>query len=1036
MKKFLSLVLALVMTMSLVTISAGAKDFTDDDKITYEEAVNVISEIGVVDGYADGKFNPTNTLTRQAAAKIICNLILGPTTAAELHADTAPYKDVPATSEFAGYIAYCAKEGIISGYADGTFKPGNTLTGYAFMKMLLGALGYDASIEGYTGGNWSINVAKQAIAIGLNKSLVGEFNGIKAVNREEACLYAFNTLQADMVEYDTTISTTINGQTVTIGNSLAKAQKWNNSATKIDHIKDDEYIQFAEQYFPKLEKKDDTDDFMRPAYTWVYNKDEIGTYVDKDKLVESYTSKVTGKDIYDLLKAAVIRDNSLECWIDGVENDAITKTQLVRSYDKGLTGTGDGVLTEVYLDTDDGVLTIVSINTYLAQATADYSESKEYAPLNVFYKDDKGQTWNVDVVDVPEVADVEDEAYYLVNISKKDSAKGDVVAIQPAEILEDSTVSKFSAGSDGDGSGKVTKLTTGGTQYKRAEKAYYKADVLDEYDKTLLTDATYTVYLDQYGYFIGVEEFEGTQRYVFVTGYDRSSSNLSIKKADAAAIFLDGTMDTITVNVTDTNDNIGDVTTAKTNNYQYFSKWVSGGDYHLNRWYTYTVDEAGVYTLKPATRMNAEKFTGTDVVIDTANVSVLDNVKNVATSKIDEARSYGEDASVYITVDLDDVDYSIDKADQAITEVTGVYTGVQSVDLEIDTTAEGLAQEAQVYSVFDSDGYIIGAIVIGEGKGSVANYAYILSKAKSEEKIGDTYYWEFEAIVNGEVQTLTAKSKYSNTITKLAKNTVQELRFDGDYVVSIKNLDTTKTTGDFYTDYTQSNADDYDVYWMTNKVDAVVTAATDLEKCTADELTLSGRTLYVTGTRKDVGLALAADAKAVTIQDENADTDVKTEFTSVSGALGHLADADEEAEGLQFSGKVIAILNSKGAAEWVVFINDNGLYTGSKKDDDVISDSSVKAVAMNDGTAAATDKGEITVTLKNAISGKKTVKVAIQMWNGATAEWKTITTVSVEIDGTTTATDNGSIAKPAVIGNCGIYKAVVGNVESDAVNFG
>ena len=33
MKKFLSLVLALVMTMSLVTISAGAKDFTDDASV-------------------------------------------------------------------------------------------------------------------------------------------------------------------------------------------------------------------------------------------------------------------------------------------------------------------------------------------------------------------------------------------------------------------------------------------------------------------------------------------------------------------------------------------------------------------------------------------------------------------------------------------------------------------------------------------------------------------------------------------------------------------------------------------------------------------------------------------------------------------------------------------------------------------------------------------------------------------------------------------------------------------------------------------
>ena len=141
MKKFLSLVLALVMTMSLVTISAGAKDFTDDDKVTYEEAVNVISEIGVVDGYTDGSFNPQGSLTRGAAAKIICNMILGPTTASELHADTAPYKDVPTTNTFAGYIAYCAKEGIISGYADGTFRPAGTLTGYAFMKMLLGALG-------------------------------------------------------------------------------------------------------------------------------------------------------------------------------------------------------------------------------------------------------------------------------------------------------------------------------------------------------------------------------------------------------------------------------------------------------------------------------------------------------------------------------------------------------------------------------------------------------------------------------------------------------------------------------------------------------------------------------------------------------------------------------------------------------------------------------------------------------------------------------------------------------------------------------
>ena len=280
MKKFLSLVLALVMTMSLVTVSAGAKDFTDASKINYKEAVDVMSAAKVIDGYAEGDFRPTNTLTRGAAAKIICNLILGPTTASALVADAAPYKDVPTTNTFAGYIAYCAKEGIISGYADGTFKPANTLTGYAFMKMLLGALGYDATTEGYTGSNWSIQVAKRALNIGLDDDLTGSFNGVKAVNREEACLYAFNTLKATMVEYENNNSVTVNG--ITFTNKSTAKDMVNNA--KVETIKDDNKMQFAEKYFDKLsistKAADKIDDFGRPATTWIYDKDTVGTYAD------------------------------------------------------------------------------------------------------------------------------------------------------------------------------------------------------------------------------------------------------------------------------------------------------------------------------------------------------------------------------------------------------------------------------------------------------------------------------------------------------------------------------------------------------------------------------------------------------------------------------------------------------------------------------------------------------------------------------------------------------------------------------------
>ena len=256
---------------------------------------------------------------------------------------------------------------------------------------------------------------------------------------------------------------------------------------------------------------------------------------------------------------------------------------------------------------------------------------------------------------------------------------------------------------------------------------------------------SYNIYLDQYGYIIGVDVYEGDLKYVFITGFDRNTSNLSVSTADAGAIFLDGTMDEIKVNVKATNDNIDAADDP------YYKEWSSdynnedlGGYPTLNRWYKYSVNESGVYTLKPAD-MTVTKYAENgvdedgddvydsydDVTINTANLSVKDNVVDKKT------RAYGEDASVYITVDTDLVDttYGVKRA---ITDVNGVYTGVQSVNLEVDTTASTINTgiEAQVYTVYDKDNYIIGAVVIGDVSGS-GDYAYILSNAKSEEKIGD-----------------------------------------------------------------------------------------------------------------------------------------------------------------------------------------------------------------------------------------------------------------------------------------------------------
>jgi hypothetical protein len=96
MKKFLSVVLALAMTVSLFTVCAGAteyKDLSDKSDIQYSEAVAVLNKIGVITGYTDGSFKPAASLTRGAAAKIIVSLMIGPDAASNLTVSTAPYKD-------------------------------------------------------------------------------------------------------------------------------------------------------------------------------------------------------------------------------------------------------------------------------------------------------------------------------------------------------------------------------------------------------------------------------------------------------------------------------------------------------------------------------------------------------------------------------------------------------------------------------------------------------------------------------------------------------------------------------------------------------------------------------------------------------------------------------------------------------------------------------------------------------------------------------------------------------------------------------
>ena len=325
MKKTLSMVLALVMTVSLFTFapaSAGAA-FTDSNSITYKEAVDVIYALGIMGGYSDGSFRPNGLLTRGAAAKIICCMRLTPAVANTMSQNaSSKFTDVPAGHTFAGYIAWCVQQGIVSGYSDNTFHPGDPLTCQAFLKMLLGALGYDQTIEHYTGSGWANNVTNQALMIGLNNGLNSTLNGAGQVNRQDACLFAFNALKSDLVEYT--------------GNRNNRSSQTTTATRGTNIVKEESSpytLQFAEQYFSDLKLNANTEDaFGCPAAKWTLKNTDVGTYLASVEKVY-YNEDVTAGKVYSDLSLTV--DTDLKFYVNG-EDIAAAGAKISRNDTKKL----------------------------------------------------------------------------------------------------------------------------------------------------------------------------------------------------------------------------------------------------------------------------------------------------------------------------------------------------------------------------------------------------------------------------------------------------------------------------------------------------------------------------------------------------------------------------------------------------------------------------------------------------------------------------------------------------------------------------
>ncbi len=204
LKKILALVLALVMSLSLMA-TAGASQFPDvDEGNPYATAIDVLDELKVFQGFDDGTFKPTETLNRAQAAVLVYRIATGDVENKYLDNYTfmqqSKFADLDGYNWAKGYINYCQNAGIVVGTSATTFDPGAKVTGYQLLVMLLRTLGYGKAGEFADPKGWELQTATIAERENITKNVTSGDFGAPAP-RQMVAEILFRGLLSETVEY-------------------------------------------------------------------------------------------------------------------------------------------------------------------------------------------------------------------------------------------------------------------------------------------------------------------------------------------------------------------------------------------------------------------------------------------------------------------------------------------------------------------------------------------------------------------------------------------------------------------------------------------------------------------------------------------------------------------------------------------------------------------------------------------------------------------------------------------------------------------
>ena len=405
---------------------AGAA-FTDQADIKATDAVNMLSSLGVITGYTDGSYQPNKVVTRAEMAKMIFVVRNNKIDDSAYQSNYSKLTDI--SNHWAkGYIKFCESQGIIAGRGNNKFDPDSPVTGVEAAKMLLVVAGYDTDKAGLTGSAWRTNTLKYAGAAGILDDVNAALE--QGLPRQYAAQMIYNTLDTNRVKWSkdsesfddvlnggvketvghaymgltktTGTLVSISKDALTVDNVIAadsdavdRAGNYETAFTKVGT----DYSSLLGQRVKVLFKDGKTNNVLgvyptsdNTVYTTVMNEVEQDgkkikfdgkSYSIEDNGVKVYvdgslvTTKVSGKDVADLKKAAAFDD---EYKVDAHGNVTSAAALISGRYNRT---SADEV---IFVDSDDNGKIDTAIVTQVNVAKATYVSSSEIVAGNTTYK--------------------------------------------------------------------------------------------------------------------------------------------------------------------------------------------------------------------------------------------------------------------------------------------------------------------------------------------------------------------------------------------------------------------------------------------------------------------------------------------------------------------------------------------------------------------------------------------------------------------------------------------------------------------------